>query len=231
MCNHGPAHIFCFIVSKKRTVFNRQNAHIVVQDPICNPTRNPSYNPTHNPSYNPSYNLREILLAYFGGSLYYITCVWRGITRHTSESGCSSGGRTLDWGSRGRRFKSCHSDFRRSSVVGTSFFVHTMTGRSVPKHSVIIEVGSIHLIGQRYRTAHLNERSRLLFHNPAQIKKQRKTGNRRPLSLSHACTDFSQSTARSTASRLTSVGMVCSKLTPYQGSFGSILVTAMVSAV
>ena len=125
------------------------------------------------------------MLAYFGGSLYYITCVWRGITRHTSEAGCSSGGRTLDWGSRGRRFKSCHSDFRRSSVVGTSFFVRTMTGRSVPKHSVIIEVGSINLIGQRYRTAHLNERSRLLFHNPAQIKKQRKTGNRRPLSLSH----------------------------------------------
>ena len=25
-------------------------------------------------------------------------------------TGCGSGGRALDWGSRGRKFKSCHSD-------------------------------------------------------------------------------------------------------------------------
>ena len=42
---------------------------------------------------------------------------------------------------------------------------------------------------------------------------------------------FSPSVARSTVSRLTSCGMVSSKFTPYQGSFGSCLVTRMVSAV
>ena len=38
-------------------------------------------------------------------------------------SGCSSGGRTLDWGSRGRKFESCHSDFFIAFQAGQDYYI------------------------------------------------------------------------------------------------------------
>ena len=32
-----------------------------------------------------------------------------------SCTGCGPGGRALDWGSRGRKFESCHSDTRKAA--------------------------------------------------------------------------------------------------------------------
>ena len=49
-----------------------------------------------------------------------------------TTSGCGAAGSALDWGSRGRRFKSCHSDHRQcrlpiSGFVTAEFFIyHTM---------------------------------------------------------------------------------------------------------
>ena len=37
-------------------------------------------------------------------------------------SGCSAAGSALDWGSRGRKFKSCHSDQKKSTCYCKCFF-------------------------------------------------------------------------------------------------------------
>ena len=37
-------------------------------------------------------------------------------------SGCSAAGSALDWGSRGRKFKSCHSDHRDSFLAVLFYF-------------------------------------------------------------------------------------------------------------
>ena len=41
------------------------------------------------------------------------------------QSGCSAGGSAPDWGSGGRKFKSCHSDHNKSICFGRcSFFIY-----------------------------------------------------------------------------------------------------------
>ena len=37
-------------------------------------------------------------------------------------SGCSAAGSALDWGSRGRKFKSCHSDQKKALAIASAFF-------------------------------------------------------------------------------------------------------------
>ncbi len=39
----------------------------------------------------------------------------------TLASGCGAAGSALDWGSRGRRFKSCHSDHEKKTALAVFF--------------------------------------------------------------------------------------------------------------
>ena len=44
------------------------------------------------------------------------------ILKYYLKTGCSAGGSALDWGSRGRRFKSCHSDHVEAKESSASTF-------------------------------------------------------------------------------------------------------------
>ena len=40
-------------------------------------------------------------------------------------TGCSAGGSAPDWGSGGRKFKSCHSDQKKSFAIARLFFIQS----------------------------------------------------------------------------------------------------------
>ncbi len=82
-------------------------------------------------------------------------------------SGCGAAGSVLDWGSRGRRFKSCHSDQKKASTLSMLFSMKFACA------SEIHFVYEILLCNMKYALRHMKKANfishfseRKIFHNP-----------------------------------------------------------------